>query len=76
MTEDESHPVIYGTAKVGARGQVVIPVQARTDRHIKPGDLMIVIAHHKEGPLIFARAEEMKEFVLKAMATLEDNKSR
>ena len=37
MTEKEPH--IYGTVKVGDRGQVVIPADARKDLNLKPGDL-------------------------------------
>jgi len=34
---------IYGTTTVGARGQVVIPAQARKDLQLKAGDQLIVM---------------------------------
>ena len=32
---------LYGTVKVGDRGQVVVPAEARKDLDIKPGDLLV-----------------------------------
>ena len=34
---------MYGSVVVGSKGQVVIPVVARKDLHIKPGDSLIVM---------------------------------
>ena len=34
---------IYGTVKVGDRGQVVIPSDARKELDIKPGELLLVM---------------------------------
>lgn len=33
---------IFGTVKVGERGQIVIPKEARESFEIKPGDILIV----------------------------------
>jgi len=33
---------IFGTVKVGERGQIVIPKEARKVLEIKPGDILIV----------------------------------
>jgi hypothetical protein len=38
MSGKENH--IYATVKVGDRGQIVIPSEARKDFNIKPGDLL------------------------------------
>jgi AbrB family looped-hinge helix DNA binding protein len=35
---------LYGTVKVGDRGQVVIPAEARKELDTKPGDLLLVMA--------------------------------
>lgn len=32
----------YGTTTIGARGQVVIPAEARKDLRLKPGDRLVV----------------------------------
>ena len=34
---------IFGTAKVGEKGQIVIPKEARTLFHISPGDTLLVL---------------------------------
>lgn len=41
-------PEFYGSAVVGAKGQIVIPVKARQRLKIKPGDRVVIIGpHHK-----------------------------
>lgn len=34
---------LYGTTTMGARGQVVIPAEARKDLKLKPGDQLLVM---------------------------------
>lgn len=36
---------IFGTVKVGDRGQIVLPKTARDIFHIKPGDLLVVLGN-------------------------------
>lgn len=38
-----------GTVKVGERGQIVIPKEAREMLHIRPGDTLILLADEKRG---------------------------
>ena len=40
---------IFGMAKVGEKGQIVIPAKARTVFHIKPGDNLIVLGDEGQG---------------------------
>ena len=40
---------IFGTAKVGDRGQIVIPKEARTLFSIQPGDTLLLLADEKRG---------------------------
>ena len=35
---------VFGTAKVGDRGQIVIPKEAREFFHIRPGDTLLLLA--------------------------------
>jgi len=42
MAENEIH--IYGTVKIGDRGQVVIPADARKELNLKPDDLLLVMS--------------------------------
>ena len=37
------------TVRVGEKGQIVIPKEARDLFHIKPGDTLIVLADEKQG---------------------------
>ncbi len=43
---------ILGTAKVGQKGQIVIPGQARREYGIEPGDTLLLIADGARGILI------------------------
>ena len=40
---------LFGTVKVGERGQIVIPKEAREVFHIQPGDTLIVLGDKKWG---------------------------
>ena len=43
---------VFGTAKVGDRGQIVIPKEARELFQIQPGDTLLVIGQTDAGILI------------------------
>jgi AbrB family looped-hinge helix DNA binding protein len=62
---------IYGTVKVGDRGQVVIPSDARKELDIKPGDLLLVMTGRNRRALTMVKADVMKELAGKIMAGLE-----
>ena len=47
---------IFGTAKVGDRGQIVIPKEARELFGIKPGDTLLILGEAETG-LIVSRPE-------------------
>ena len=40
---------IFGTAKVGDRGQIVIPKDARDLYGIKPGDTLLILGDEENG---------------------------
>ena len=42
-------PRVFGTAKVGDRGQIVIPKGVRDLLDIQPGDTLLVLADEKRG---------------------------
>jgi AbrB family looped-hinge helix DNA binding protein len=62
---------IYGTVKVGDRGQVVIPVKARKDFNIKAGDLLLVVAGKKRRGITMVNADAMREFASRVLKGLE-----
>lgn len=47
---------IFGTAKVGDRGQIVIPKEARELFDIRPGDTLLILGELETG-LIVSRPE-------------------
>lgn len=43
---------IFGTAKVGDRGQIVIPQEARRFFGISPGDTLLILGNEKSGLVV------------------------
>ena len=43
---------IFGTAKVGDRGQIVIPKEARRFFRISPGDTLLILGDEERGIVI------------------------
>ena len=43
---------IFGTAKVGDRGQIVIPQEARRFFGISPGDTLLILGHEASGLVV------------------------
>lgn len=50
---------VFGTAKVGDRGQIVIPKEARELFGIQPGDTLLIVGEEGKG-LIVSRPELLK----------------
>lgn len=47
---------VFGTAKVGERGQIVIPKEIRDLFHIQPGDTLLLLGEKDTG-LVVSRPE-------------------
>lgn len=62
---------IYGTVVVGARGQVVIPADARKSLSIKPGDRLLVMSKFNKA-LGFIKAEDLEGLIKMAMKEVTD----
>lgn len=43
---------IFGTAKVGEKGQIVIPKEARDVFNISPGDTLLILGDDEKGIII------------------------
>jgi AbrB family looped-hinge helix DNA binding protein len=71
MSEGGKDMSIYGTVKVGDRGQVVIPSKARKDFNIKPGDLLLVVAGKNRRGIVMVKADAMREFASRVLKGLE-----
>jgi AbrB family looped-hinge helix DNA binding protein len=53
----------FGTAVLGPRGQVVIPVEARKELGIDTGDKLLVFGHFGGRGLMFIKVEAVEQLV-------------
>ena len=51
---------VFGTVKVGERGQIVIPKEARELFGIRPGDTLLVLGDEVRG-IVVTRPEVMRD---------------
>ena len=56
----QSSQRVFGTAKVGDRGQIVIPKEARELFNIRPGDTLLIMGEENKG-LIISRPELLRD---------------
>ena len=59
---------VFGTAKVGDRGQIVIPKEARDLFGIKPGDTLLLLGEEETG-LIVTRPEVLNDLANRILHT-------
>lgn len=62
----------YGTVKVGDRGQVVIPIKARKELGIQPGDILFVLTGPNHRAVNLVKADSLKKIAEKIMQELEE----
>ena len=55
---------VFGTAKVGDRGQIVIPKEVRELFHIDPGDTLLIVAEENTG-LVVSKPEALNDIANK-----------
>lgn len=60
---------VFGTAKVGDRGQIVIPKEARELFNIKPGDTLLILGEEETG-LIVSRPELLSDIANQIFETV------
>ena len=65
------HRRVFGTAKVGDRGQIVIPKEARELFHIQPGDTLLILGE-KETGLIVSRPEILSDIANQIFDTVRN----
>ena len=63
---------VFGTAKVGERGQIVIPKEARELFNIQPGDTLLILGEENKG-LIVSRPELLKDLADQIFSDKEQN---
>jgi len=54
---------LYGTSTVGARGQVVIPADARKDFKLASGDQLIILGNRLTKTMVIMKSSNLGEFV-------------
>lgn len=64
---------VFGTAKVGDRGQIVIPKEARELFHIRPGDTLLIMGEESKG-LIVSRPELLADLADQIFETDNEDK--
>ena len=62
---------VFGTAKVGDRGQIVIPKEAREFFGIEPGDTLLILGKTETG-LIVTKPETLDDLATRVFSTEEN----
>jgi AbrB family looped-hinge helix DNA binding protein len=61
---------VFGTAKVGDRGQIVIPKEAREFFGIEPGDTLLILGKSETG-LIVTKPDTLNDLASQIFQTVE-----
>ena len=61
---------VFGTAKVGDRGQIVIPKEARELFGIHPGDTLLILGEEDTG-LIVSRPEVLSDLATQILGNVK-----
>lgn len=70
MNKNGKH--IFGTVKVGEKGQIVIPKDARKIFNINSGDSLLVLGDESQG-IAIVKADILEEFA-KSILNIKENK--
>ena len=62
---------LFGTVKVGEKGQIVIPKEARKLFHIESGDTLLILGDEYNG-IIVSKPEVMNEVAKKIFRDMEE----
>ena len=62
---------VFGTAKVGDRGQIVIPKEAREFFGIEPGDTLLILGKHETG-LIVTKPETLNDLATRIFQSVNN----
>jgi AbrB family looped-hinge helix DNA binding protein len=71
MTEIKKGKYFFGTVKIGERGQIVIPKEAREVFEIKPGDNLLLVGDVEKG-IAIVKADLMKDLAIKILDNMNN----
>jgi AbrB family looped-hinge helix DNA binding protein len=61
----------FGTATVGERGQIVIPVEARKKHQITAGDKLLIMGTPDRKGIMLVKMDAMREFMTNMLQELQ-----
>lgn len=64
---------VFGTAKVGEKGQIVIPKEARDIFNIKPGDNLLILGDEASG-IVVTKTDVINDVAVKILGSIEKEK--
>lgn len=62
---------VFGTVKVGEKGQIVIPKEARSQFNIQPGDTLLVLGDDRHG-IIVTRPDVIQDVAMQILDNLNE----
>lgn len=71
MMEMPNGHYVFGTVKVGERGQIIIPKEARDVFKIKAGETLIVLGDEKWG-IAVTKADVLKEHAMEVFKKIAE----
>ena len=71
MTEITKGKYFFGTVKLGERGQIVIPKEARNVFNLKPGDNLLLVGDEEKG-IAIVKADLMQDLALKIVENMNN----
>lgn len=69
MANQETKYSLYGTAKIGEKGQLVIPKEARDEFGLKPGDVVLIVGGSGKGIGIM-KSNSVNEIISKTFSKI------
>lgn len=72
MTKEERY--FMSSVKIGPKGQIVIPKEAREMFGLAPGDTLVLLADKKKG-IALQTVEKLTPFLRKTFAALPDDEN-
>lgn len=63
---------LWGTATVGTKGQIVIPVEARDKLNISESDKLLVVSPPNSSALVIIRQDVLEEYLNRIQNNVKD----